>query len=138
MVLRRLSAIAALLLCSAFAPQAVGRGAVAVLAEAARPDALDPAVAWVRVDDARRATGLAAREWHGRPDEAMTLVGITGTNGKTSVAWLLESMIRAGGRSAGRIGTVGHAFGGQEWPAARTTPPSEPSALLVDMLAPTR
>jgi UDP-N-acetylmuramoyl-L-alanyl-D-glutamate--2,6-diaminopimelate ligase len=106
----------------AFVPQAVERGAAAVLAETARPRDLDPAVAWVQVADARRATGLAAREWHGRPDEAMTLVGITGTNGKTSVAWLLESMIHASGRSAGRIGTVGHAFGGRAHPAERTTP----------------
>lgn len=93
-----------------------------MLAEGERPQDLDPAVAWVQVADARRATGLTAREWHGRPDEAMTLVGITGTNGKTSVAWLLESMIHASGLSAGRIGTVGHAFGGRDRPADRTTP----------------
>ncbi len=106
----------------AFVPQAVARGAVAVLAESERPADLDPAVAWVRVADARIATGLAAREWHGRPDEAMTLVGVTGTNGKTSVVWLIEAMAGAAGKSAGRCGTIGHAYGGREWPAERTTP----------------
>ena len=105
-----------------FVPQAVARGAVAILAESERPADLDPAVAWVRVADARTATGLAAREWHGRPDEAMTVVGVTGTNGKTSVVWLIESMARAAGKSAGRCGTIGHAYGGRTWPAERTTP----------------
>ncbi|MDX1388995.1 MAG: Mur ligase family protein, partial [Acidobacteriota bacterium] len=106
----------------AFASQAIERGAAAVLAESGRPDDLDPAVAWVRVADARRATALAAREWHGRPDESMTVVGVTGTNGKTSVVWLIESMVRAAGRSAGRCGTIGHSYGGRVWPADRTTP----------------
>jgi UDP-N-acetylmuramoyl-L-alanyl-D-glutamate--2,6-diaminopimelate ligase len=66
--------------------------------------------------------GLLAREWFRRPDEAMTLVGITGTKGKTTVAYLVESIVNAAGRSAGRIGTVGYAFGGKETEASRTTP----------------
>jgi UDP-N-acetylmuramoyl-L-alanyl-D-glutamate--2,6-diaminopimelate ligase len=103
------------------ARQAVERGAVAVVAEAAssEPGAGAP---WIRVDDARRAMGLVAREWFGRPDEAMTLVGITGTKGKTTVAYLVESIVRAAGRSPGRVGTVGYAFGGREIQASRTTP----------------
>jgi len=103
------------------ARHAVTNGAVAVVAESAPPEP-GPDVPWVRVPEARLAMGLIAREWFGRPDEAMTLVGITGTKGKTTVAYLVESIARAAGRSAGRIGTVGYAFGGRETPAARTTP----------------
>jgi UDP-N-acetylmuramoyl-L-alanyl-D-glutamate--2,6-diaminopimelate ligase len=101
--------------------QAVERGAVAVVAETTSPEA-GPGAPWIRVGDARRAMGLVAREWFGRPDEAMTLVGITGTKGKTTVAYLVESIVRAAGRNAGRIGTVGYAFGGREIQASRTTP----------------
>jgi UDP-N-acetylmuramoyl-L-alanyl-D-glutamate--2,6-diaminopimelate ligase len=103
------------------ARHAVVNGAVAVVAESQAPEP-GPGVPWVWVAEARLAMGLIAREWFGRPDEAMTLVGITGTKGKTTVAYLVESIAHAAGRSAGRIGTVGYAFGGRETEAARTTP----------------
>jgi UDP-N-acetylmuramoyl-L-alanyl-D-glutamate--2,6-diaminopimelate ligase len=105
-----------------FVPEALGRGARAILSEDPRPDDLDQEIAWVQVEEARRATALLAREWHGRPDEAMTLVGITGTNGKTSVVYLLEAIATAAARPAGRIGTVSHARRGREWSVERTTP----------------
>jgi UDP-N-acetylmuramoyl-L-alanyl-D-glutamate--2,6-diaminopimelate ligase len=103
------------------ARHAVAKGAVAIIAESEAPSP-GPGVPWIRVAEARLAMGLVAREWFGRPDEAMTLVGITGTKGKTTVAYLVESIAHAAGRSAGRIGTVGYAFGGHETAAARTTP----------------
>jgi UDP-N-acetylmuramoyl-L-alanyl-D-glutamate--2,6-diaminopimelate ligase len=103
------------------ARHAVANGAVAVIAESEAPSP-GPGVPWIRVAQARLAMGLVAREWFGRPDEAMTLVGITGTKGKTTVAFLVESIAIAAGRNAGRIGTVGYAFGGHETKAARTTP----------------
>jgi UDP-N-acetylmuramoyl-L-alanyl-D-glutamate--2,6-diaminopimelate ligase len=105
-----------------FALQAIAGGARAVLSESPRPPEVDPAVAWIQVQDARRATGRLAREWHGRPDAALTLIGITGTCGKTSVVYLLESMAREAGVPAGRIGTVGYAHGTRERAAERTTP----------------
>lgn len=104
-----------------YASHAVLNGAVAIVAESSAP-APGTGVPWIRVPEARLAMGLVAREWFGRPDEAMTLVGITGTKGKTTVAYLVESIARAAGRRAGRIGTVGYAFGGREVEAARTTP----------------
>ncbi len=103
------------------ARHAAANGAVAVIADAPASEP-GPGVPWIRVADARLAMGLCAREWFGRPDTAMTLVGITGTKGKTTVAFLVESIAAAAGRSAGRIGTVGYAFGGRETEAARTTP----------------
>jgi UDP-N-acetylmuramoyl-L-alanyl-D-glutamate--2,6-diaminopimelate ligase len=105
-----------------FVPDAVRRGARAVISASPRPAQLDPEVAWVRVDDPRRAAGVLAREIHGRPDQSLTLVGITGTNGKTTVAHLVQSIAGAAGIRAGRIGTVGHAFAGIERAAERTTP----------------
>ncbi len=117
-----------------FVPDALGRGAAAVLSSSPRPATLHEGIAWVRVDDARRAAGLVAREWHGRPDEALSLVGVTGTNGKTTVTYLLEAMARAAGLSAGRIGTIGCAFGGVERPVPRTTPEApDLFALLAEM-----
>jgi UDP-N-acetylmuramoyl-L-alanyl-D-glutamate--2,6-diaminopimelate ligase len=66
--------------------------------------------------------GLVAREWFGRPDASLTLVGITGTKGKTTVTYLVESIASAAGRKTGRIGTVGYAYAGHESAATRTTP----------------
>jgi UDP-N-acetylmuramoyl-L-alanyl-D-glutamate--2,6-diaminopimelate ligase len=104
-----------------FVPEALARGAVAVFAEAAPPT---PGVPWVRVPEARRAMGLFARAFWSFPDEALTLVGITGTKGKTTVVYLVEAIARAAGRRTGRIGTVGYAYAGREIEAQRTTPES--------------
>jgi UDP-N-acetylmuramoyl-L-alanyl-D-glutamate--2,6-diaminopimelate ligase len=105
-----------------FAPEAIARGARAIVAETPAPASHDGPVAWVEVADARRAAALLARAWYSRPDEAMALVGITGTNGKTSVAFLVEAMATAAGRRAGRIGTVGASYGGTSLRADLTTP----------------
>jgi UDP-N-acetylmuramoyl-L-alanyl-D-glutamate--2,6-diaminopimelate ligase len=105
-----------------FVPDAVRRGASAVVSSQPRPEWLESDVAWVRVDEPRRIAGLLAREYYGRPDLALTVVGITGTNGKTTVAHLVESIGSAAGRHTGRIGTVGFAFGEVERPSDRTTP----------------
>jgi len=105
-----------------FVPEAVRRGALAVVSNQPRPDWLDAHVAWVRVDEPRRIAALLAREYYERPDLSLTVVGITGTNGKTTVAYLVESIAVAAGRHTGRIGTVGFAFGEVERPSDRTTP----------------
>jgi UDP-N-acetylmuramoyl-L-alanyl-D-glutamate--2,6-diaminopimelate ligase len=117
-----------------FVPEAVRRGACAVVSASARPRGLDPAIAWVRVEQPRKIAGLLSREVHGRPDESLTLVGITGTNGKTTVAHMVRSMAAAAGLRAGLIGTVGHAFADVERPAERTTPEApELYRLLAEM-----
>jgi UDP-N-acetylmuramoyl-L-alanyl-D-glutamate--2,6-diaminopimelate ligase len=117
-----------------YVPDAVGRGASAVVSSSPRPSSLDGGIAWVRVENPRRASGLLAREWYGRPDETLALVGITGTNGKTTVSYLVESIAAASGIRPGRIGTVGFAHGGVERPATRTTPEApDLFALLAEM-----
>jgi UDP-N-acetylmuramoyl-L-alanyl-D-glutamate--2,6-diaminopimelate ligase len=116
-----------------FAPEACRRGAVAVVADVDAPRS-ELKAEWIRVPDARLAMGLIAREWFDRPDASLTLVGVTGTKGKTTVTYLVESIAAAAGRKAGRIGTVGYAFAGQESAATRTTPEApELYALLARM-----
>jgi len=107
---------------AAFVKQAVAQGARAIVAESDRPADLDSTVAWVRVAEARGVAGPIAREVYGRPDQNLTLVGITGTNGKTTVSYMVQSIAAAAGRRAGRIGTTGYAFEDLVGTQDRTTP----------------
>ncbi len=97
---------------------AVAAGAVAVVVE--RP--VSVAVPQLVVEDTRRLLGPLAAEVHGRPAERMTMVGVTGTNGKTTVTHLLAAIVDAAGRSAGVIGTIGARIGGEGLPIGFTTP----------------
>lgn len=100
------------------AAAAVEAGAAALLVERWLP--LD--VPQVRVDDVRRVTAVAAAMVHGHPTRDLTVVGVTGTNGKTTTAYLLEAAVAAGGRSTGLIGTVETRIDGAAVPGVRTTP----------------
>jgi UDP-N-acetylmuramoyl-L-alanyl-D-glutamate--2,6-diaminopimelate ligase len=113
---------------------AAGGGAVAVLSAEERSGRA-PSLAWVRVADDRAALALAARRFHGDPDLRLALVGITGTKGKTTTAWLLESMIEAaGGRPAGS-GTVRVRIGDTVIPASLTTPDAPAFCALLERMA---
>jgi UDP-N-acetylmuramoyl-L-alanyl-D-glutamate--2,6-diaminopimelate ligase len=113
-----------------FAADAVARGAGALLVERFLP--LD--VAQARVPSVRAAMGPVAAELYGRPADAMTLVGVTGTSGKTTVTYLLEAILERSGRPAGVIGTTGVRVGGRPVPLARTTPEApDLHRLLADM-----
>jgi UDP-N-acetylmuramoyl-L-alanyl-D-glutamate--2,6-diaminopimelate ligase len=101
-----------------FAASALERGAVALLVE--RPLAL-PAPQLV-VADARLAMALAADAFFGRPTRELDVVGVTGTNGKTTTAFLLYSILAAAGRRPGLLGTVEMRVGGERRPVTRTTP----------------
>jgi UDP-N-acetylmuramoyl-L-alanyl-D-glutamate--2,6-diaminopimelate ligase len=105
---------------TAFARDALARGAVAVISEAAPP--ADVVAPWIRVAEARLALAALAASFFGSPSDRLALVGITGTNGKTTTSYLLSSIFEAGGIKCGRIGTVGYQIGGPEIPATRTTP----------------
>ena len=104
----------------AFVPDAVAGGAAAVVAERA-PDAPAP-VPWVVVADARAALARLAAAFYRHPSRQLRVVGVTGTNGKTTTTYLLRAMFEAAGIRCGVLGTVGHFIGSQEIPAARTTP----------------
>jgi UDP-N-acetylmuramoyl-L-alanyl-D-glutamate--2,6-diaminopimelate ligase len=101
-----------------FAPEAVERGAVALVCE--RP--LRLAVPEVPVEDARAAMAPIAARFFGDPTSTLNVVGITGTNGKTTTAFLLRSILEAAGRRCGLLGTVTSIVGGREEPVQRTTP----------------
>jgi UDP-N-acetylmuramoyl-L-alanyl-D-glutamate--2,6-diaminopimelate ligase len=101
-----------------FAAEAVVNGAVALVVE--RP--LELEVPQLVVGDARRAMGVAADEFFERPTEKLELAGVTGTNGKTTTAFLLYSILAAGGRRPGLLGTIESRVGGERRPALRTTP----------------
>ncbi len=101
-----------------FAPEAVENGAVALVVE--RPLELD--VPQLVVADARRAMGVAADEFFGRPSDELQIAGVTGTNGKTTTAFLLYAILAAAGRRPGLLGTIESRVGGERRPAIRTTP----------------
>jgi UDP-N-acetylmuramoyl-L-alanyl-D-glutamate--2,6-diaminopimelate ligase len=101
-----------------FAPDAVARGAVALVCQ--RP--LGLGVPEVVVDDVRAAMGPAAARFYGDPTAELDVVGVTGTNGKTTTAFLLRHLLEAGGRQTGLLGTVKRVVGGVEEEVERTTP----------------
>jgi UDP-N-acetylmuramoyl-L-alanyl-D-glutamate--2,6-diaminopimelate ligase len=103
-----------------FAPQAIAAGASAVVAESAAPAGIS--VPWVQVTNARAALAELAAAFYGNPSEELALVGITGTNGKTTTSYLLAAIFEAAGVTCGRIGTIGYLVGGREQHASRTTP----------------
>jgi UDP-N-acetylmuramoyl-L-alanyl-D-glutamate--2,6-diaminopimelate ligase len=105
-----------------FVDEAIQRGARAILAASPRPAGLAAHIGWVQVSDPRLAAAPLAREWYGRPDESLELVGVTGTNGKTTVTYLVESVARAAGKRCGRIGTLGYSIDGRGQSLDRTTP----------------
>lgn len=107
---------------SKFALDAIRRGAMAVVSEAAAPDALPAGSLWFTVANARMALAELSASFFGRPSEQLTLVGVTGTNGKTTTTYLLAAIFEAAGIGCGRIGTVNTKIGNEERDAARTTP----------------
>jgi UDP-N-acetylmuramoyl-L-alanyl-D-glutamate--2,6-diaminopimelate ligase len=113
-----------------FAEAARAAGATCVVAEA--PTGATPEV---RVADARRGLARAASRFYGDPSLALTTVGITGTNGKTTVSFLARAVLEAGGRPTGVLGTVGAFFPGGRTTTGFTTPQAvELHALLAEML----
>jgi UDP-N-acetylmuramoyl-L-alanyl-D-glutamate--2,6-diaminopimelate ligase len=103
-----------------FAPQAIASGASAVVAEA--PPAAGVSVPWIVVSDARLALAWLAAEFSGHPSREMQVVGITGTNGKTTTSFLTSAMLDAAGIQCGLMGTVTYRIGDRSFDATRTTP----------------
>lgn len=116
-----------------FAADAVSRGAVAVLVE--RWLELPEGVTQVLVSSVRGAMGPVAAEFYGRPAEKLMLVGITGTNGKTTTTYLLEEIFRAAALKPAVVGTTGMRVDGRLIPLDRTTPEApDLHRLLADMV----
>ncbi len=116
-----------------YARQAAERGAVAILgpADATLPDDLP----YVAVPDPMRAKALVADHFFGRPSSRLQVIGITGTNGKTTTAFMLRSMLAQDGRRTGMIGTLGRWIGEAHGELANTTPDAiESQRLLAQMV----
>lgn len=105
-----------------FIPQVLKQGATGVISERECP--ADFPSAWLQVEDVRRAMALAASEIHGHPSGALNLIGITGTNGKTTVAFLVNAVIEACSPPSAFLSTIESRIGEWRERAERTTPES--------------
>ncbi|MCI0371254.1 MAG: UDP-N-acetylmuramoyl-L-alanyl-D-glutamate--2,6-diaminopimelate ligase [candidate division NC10 bacterium] len=105
-----------------YAQDAVARGAVCLVAE--KRVEVPPTVPVIRVGNARRALALLANEFYDRPSTQLTLIGVTGTQGKTTTVYLIESILREAGYPVGLIGTIVTRVGAREWKSTYTTPES--------------
>jgi UDP-N-acetylmuramoyl-L-alanyl-D-glutamate--2,6-diaminopimelate ligase len=105
-----------------FARAAMERGAIGVVSELSRADDFDGL--WIEVEHGRRALALAAKHFSRAPDERLCLTGITGTNGKTTTAFLTDSILRSNGRVTALVGTIEYRLAGEVLPAVNTTPES--------------
>jgi len=102
-----------------FVQQAIKAGAVAVVAQA--PVTSEP-LPFVLVSDSRKALGLLGSRFHGDPSTCLKMIGVTGTNGKTTTTYLCKALLEGIGRRVGLIGTVGYQIGEEVLPASHTTP----------------
>ena len=105
-----------------FIGQAMEAGAAVVVAEEPAASALPSGVAWITVPDTRLALGVLADRWHDFPSRAMRVVGVTGTNGKTTTSFLVHEIMKRTLHRAGLVGTVRFDDGLQEEVATHTTP----------------
>ena len=118
---------------TAFARQAIDRGAVAIVSE--EPASAGVHVPWAIVADARLALALLATTFYRDPSREMRVVGITGTNGKTTTAYLVAGIFEAAGIRCGVLGTVAYKIGDELREATRTTPEApDVQALLREMV----
>ena len=91
---------------------------------ASNPPAIPPGVVWIRVADARKALASIGANFFGRPAEKLALIGITGTNGKTTTSFLIDAIVRAAGHQSGLFGTIAYRTPQGTRPATTTTPES--------------
>ncbi len=117
-----------------FILQALQQGAAAIVAEKREGPPVPADTPLIIVDDSRRALALLANAFFGYPSQRLKLIGITGTNGKTTTTYLLKSIIEAAGHTAGLIGTIDYRVGDRVYSAPNTTPESlELQRLLSEM-----
>jgi UDP-N-acetylmuramoyl-L-alanyl-D-glutamate--2,6-diaminopimelate ligase len=106
-----------------FADVAAAQGAVAIVSELPPPPQFSGAT-WIEVEHGRRALALASRNLYGDLSRELELTGITGTNGKTTTAYLVDALMRAGGRKTALVGTIEYRVAGEPRRAPNTTPES--------------
>src|SRR5438045_7745520 len=108
-----------------FAQNALDAGAEAVVGDLPRPEELSAApYAWIEVEHGRQALATASANFYHHPDERVLFTGITGTNGKTTTAYLIETILRASGKITGLLGTIEYRLAEEVRPSPNTTPES--------------
>ncbi len=118
----------------AYIGDAIARGAIAVVAEAGHANESAAHATLIFVPDSRRALSSIAAAFFGDPSHHMDVVGVSGTNGKTTTTHMMAAIAQSAGRSSGIIGTVGGILGNEQWPLSNTTPlPPELQGLLARM-----
>ena len=105
-----------------FAAQAVEKGAVAVISEAPAP--ADFSGHWIRAAHGRHALATASGNFYNHPDRRLKIIGVTGTNGKTTTTYLIDSILRAAGLTTALVGTIEYRLAGRQLPSINTTPES--------------
>src|SRR5579885_2072496 len=105
-----------------FIQQVLEKGAAGIVSERAAP--VDFAAIWVQVPNIRKALSEISRTFYAHPESKLKLVGITGTNGKTTTAYLVRSILEAAGIKTGLLGTIEYSLGDRTIPALHTTPES--------------
>ncbi len=107
-----------------YVADALARGAAAIASEEPRPAGVPSTVAWIQVREPRKALAIAAANFFGHPSEALQLVAVTGTNGKTTTTHLVDAIINAAGAKTGLFGTIEYHTPQGSYPAPNTTPES--------------
>lgn len=115
-----------------YAEEAIDRGAIAVVST--RTPGVVRNVAQIQVEDTALALAAVSRKFYDYPDRALKLIGITGTNGKTTVSWMLQHLLRHAGGNVGLIGTIHYDLGGRTIPSYRTTPESVDSLSMLNQM----
>jgi UDP-N-acetylmuramoyl-L-alanyl-D-glutamate--2,6-diaminopimelate ligase len=119
-----------------FVAASIASGAVAVVVDLAHAASVEVPndVTLIAVEDTRSALARLAATFYDRPSSALAVIGVTGTNGKTTTTFLIEAILNAAGIPCGRIGTLGAQFRSDEWPLGNTTPLAlELQATLAEM-----
>lgn len=107
-----------------FLDEAVRRGAAALLVKKDKLPIPKAGITVTEVPDTRKALALASNIFYGFPSRSMVLIGITGTNGKTTSSYLIKGILEAAEKRVGLIGTISYQMGGEQIPAPHTTPES--------------
>ena len=105
-----------------YIPEAIARGATFLVHE--KDYISPPGITAIKVPSSRRALGILGKNFYNNPSAHLCLIGVTGTNGKTTITYLLESILKAAGFSTGVLGTVNYRFNETVLPAPNTTPES--------------
>ena len=114
---------------------AINSGATAIVCSQL-PEDLTKGITYVEVKDSAAALGIMAANFYSKPSEKLKLVGITGTNGKTTIATLLHDLYQSAGYSSGLLSTIGNKIGEKEYPATHTTPDAlQINKMLAEMVA---